>query len=154
MSLNGTYPVYQLDTGNADFTKRMLYDFYQNENSKKPNSVNATYVITGVQHPPEPPATNGDTRESDGDDIMQSSPYISSSMPNQDTVADTITSSIILAREEDLEGNAATNHADVVPGADDGYRCQIDISVNFFNPRIQSTTRSLAGPQCLDGCQP
>ncbi|OJJ88456.1 uncharacterized protein ASPGLDRAFT_54511 [Aspergillus glaucus CBS 516.65] len=84
--------------------KRMLYDFHHNENSKKPNSVNATYVITGVQHPSEPHATNGDAHESDGDDIMQSSPYISSSMPNQDAAADTVTgSSIILVREEDLE---------------------------------------------------
>ncbi|ODM19489.1 hypothetical protein SI65_04473 [Aspergillus cristatus] len=89
--------------------KRMLYDFHHNENSKKPNSVNATYVITGVQHPPEPPATNGDAHESDGDDIMQSSPYISSSMPNQDASADAVTtSSIILVREEDLEDAKST----------------------------------------------
>lgn len=84
----------------------MLYDFHQNENSKKPNSVNATYVITGVQQP-EAPAANGKTNGSDrdGDDLMQSSPYMSSSMPNQDDPAETVpTTSIILVREEDLEG--------------------------------------------------
>lgn len=85
----------------------MLYDFHHNENSKKPNSVNATYIITGMQQPPEPPATNGNAHESDadGDDIMQSSPYISSSVPNQDAVIDSVAAaSIILVREEDLEG--------------------------------------------------
>ena len=84
----------------------MLYEFHQNENSKKPNSVNATYVITGVQQP-EPPAANGATKEADddGDDFMQSSPYISSSMPNQESSTEGVpTSSIILVREEDLEG--------------------------------------------------
>lgn len=35
---------------------------------------------------------------------MQSSPYLPSSMPNQDDASDSIrTTSIILAREEDLE---------------------------------------------------
>ena len=83
----------------------MLYDFHQNENSKKPNSVNATYVITGVQQL-EAPAANGKANDDgDGDDFMQSSPYISSSMPNLDDPAETVpTISIILVREEDLEG--------------------------------------------------
>ena len=45
----------------------MLYEFHQNENSKKPNSVNATYVITGVQQLPEPPATNGNANDFDGE---------------------------------------------------------------------------------------
>lgn len=85
----------------------MLYEFHHNENFKKPNSVNATYVITGVQQRPEPPATSGDAHESDadGDDIMQSSPYVSGSMSNQDAVVDSVAAaSIILVREEDLEG--------------------------------------------------
>ena len=92
----------------------MLYEFHRNENSKKPNSVNATYVITGVQQVPEPPATNGNANDfdGDGDDIMQSSPYISSSMPNQDEVIDSIpTTSIILVREEDLEGTEKPVHS-------------------------------------------
>lgn len=88
------------------YRTRVLYEFHQNENSKKPNSVNATYVITGVQQP-EPPAANGAANEADGDgdDFMQSSPYISSSMPNQESSIEAVpTSSIILVREEDLEG--------------------------------------------------
>ena len=125
----------------------MLYSFHHSENSKKPNSVDATYVITGVQHPPEPPATTGD-------DIMQSSPYISSSMPNQDDLASAVTtSSIILVREEDLEGNATIDSSGMVLVADTGYRCEIDVPVNFVYSHIQSPVRSSAGSQCLDGCQ-
>lgn len=81
---------------------RILYEFHRTENAKKPQSVHATYVISGVQKPPEPPATNG---HADEDEVMQSSPYIPSSMPNQDLTPDSSRiASIILAREEDLEG--------------------------------------------------
>lgn len=133
----------------------MLYDFHHNENSKKPNSVNATYVIAGAQYPPESPATNGDAHESDGDHIMQSSPYMSSSMPNQDACAHTATtSSIILVREEDLEGHLADNISGMVLVADSAYRCEIDIPVNLFYPHIQSPVRGIAGSQYLDRCQP
>lgn len=84
----------------------MLYDFHHGENSKKPNSVNATYLITGIQNPPTPTTNgahaNGDDNE---DDVMASSPYLPSSMPNQDEITDDVrTASVILAREEDFEG--------------------------------------------------
>lgn len=87
----------------------MLYDFHQNENSKKPSSVNATYVLTGAPKPTESTANdaavNGNSNDDDDDDMMPSSSYISSSMPNQDAVPDQISvSSVLLAREEDLEG--------------------------------------------------
>lgn len=81
---------------------RILFEFHRTENAKQPGSVNATYVISGVQRPPEPPATNG--HANDKDEVMQSSPYLPSSMPNQDDASDSIPiASIILAREEDLE---------------------------------------------------
>lgn len=83
----------------------MLYEFHRNENAKKPQSVHATYVITGFQKPPvaETPATNGHTK--DEDQIMQSSPYLPSSMPNPDGSPELPrVMSIIIAREEDLEG--------------------------------------------------
>ena len=88
---------------------RMLYEFHRNENAKKPSSVNAIYVIAGAQKPPEPLPTNGTQAKHGGDDedeIMQSSPYLPSSMPNQDAAADAVASTaIILVREEDLEGS-------------------------------------------------
>ena len=86
---------------------RMLYDFYHSENTKKLNSVNATYLLTGIQKPPTPPTTNGAHANGDNneDNVMASSPYLPSSMPNQDTITDDVaTASVILAREEDLEG--------------------------------------------------
>lgn len=82
---------------------RILFEFHSKENAKKPKSVHATYVISGIQKPPEPPAANG--HANDEDEVMQSSPYLPSSMPNQDAAADSLRiASIILAREEDLEG--------------------------------------------------
>lgn len=83
----------------------MLFEFHRNENAKKPQSVHATYVISGVQKPPAPPATNG--HANDEDEIMQSSPYLPSSMPNQDETSESMRIfSIILAREEDLAGES------------------------------------------------
>ncbi|GKZ58720.1 hypothetical protein AnigIFM49718_004549 [Aspergillus niger] len=87
----------------STLAKQMLFDFHRNENSKKPNSVNATYIITGVQKAPETPSTTNGAQDS-FDGIPQSSPYISSSMPNQDVATDEIAmSSVVLVREEDLE---------------------------------------------------
>lgn len=98
----------------------MLYDFHRTENAKSPHSVNATYVITGIQK--EEPgngkaastAANG-TQENDNDDdeMMQSSPYISSSMPNQDSTSQAVgKASIILVREEDFDGIGTTKPLD------------------------------------------
>lgn len=81
----------------------MLFEFHRNENAKRPQSVHATYLISGIQNPPEPPATNG--HANDEDEIMQSSPYLPSSMPNQEVTSDQVRiASVIIAREEDLEG--------------------------------------------------
>ncbi|RMZ36735.1 hypothetical protein AFCA_008143 [Aspergillus flavus] len=93
----------------STLAKQMLYDFHHNENNKKPQSVNATYIITGVQKAPAP-ATNGHTNGEDNrDDVFPSSPYLSSSMPNQDSAPDTVaTASVLLVREEDLEDAKTT----------------------------------------------
>ncbi|PLB51212.1 hypothetical protein P170DRAFT_355306 [Aspergillus steynii IBT 23096] len=92
--------------------KQMLCDFHHGENNKKPNSVNATYLITGIQKPPAPPTTNGahaNGDDSNADDVMASSPYLPSSMPNQDEITDDVrTASVILAREEDFEDAKST----------------------------------------------
>ncbi|KAL4903241.1 DNA polymerase subunit Cdc27 [Aspergillus multicolor] len=89
----------------STIAKQMLYDFHHNENSKKPSSVNATYVLTGVPKSAEP-ATNGaavNGSAGDDDDIIPSSPYISSSMPNPEDEEQAPVSAVLLAREEDLE---------------------------------------------------
>ncbi|KAL4812774.1 DNA polymerase subunit Cdc27 [Aspergillus spinulosporus] len=92
----------------STLAKQMLYEFHLNENSKKPSSVHATYVLTGVPKPAEP-VRNGAVANGNGDnedDIMPSSPYISSSLPNPENESDQVPmSAVLLAREEDLEGN-------------------------------------------------
>jgi DNA polymerase delta subunit 3 len=90
--------------GTDIFKYRVLYEFHRNENAKKPATVHATYIISGIQKAPEPAPTNG--HANDEDEMMQSSPYLPSSMPNEDEASDSIrTASIILVREEDLEGS-------------------------------------------------
>jgi DNA polymerase delta subunit 3 len=85
----------------------MLFDFHRMENAKTPNSVSATYLISGVPLSQRKPATNGASH--DGDDVaMRSSPYMSS-MPQPDETEVEIkrpfrTTSFVLAREEDLDG--------------------------------------------------
>ncbi|KAJ9296529.1 hypothetical protein DTO271G3_5227 [Paecilomyces variotii] len=91
----------------SNLAKQMLYDFHRSENAKKTQSVNATYVITGVQKPPEKPATNGHAKDGD-DEVMQSSPFMSS-MPQPEVAEEEIrTTSMILVREEDLEDAKST----------------------------------------------
>ncbi|KAJ5811512.1 hypothetical protein N7474_007813 [Penicillium riverlandense] len=85
----------------------MLFDFHRIENAKKPQSVHATYVISGIQKPPPPPGTTGHGAN-DEDAIMQSSPYMPSSMPNQDPADAVRVTSLILTREEDLEAAKST----------------------------------------------
>lgn len=85
---------------------RMLYDFHKKQNQKKPGTVHATYLISGTKRKEEPPATIGGVKDVDGDDYMQSSPFMSSSMPQPEEDQGTGESSVLsitLTREEDLE---------------------------------------------------
>ena len=88
----------------AETLIRMLYDFHQRQTSKKPGSVHATYLVNGVPKFTNEPSLNG--QQKDGEDMqMQSSPYMNSSMSQEENEEDRIpTRSIVLAREEDLEG--------------------------------------------------
>ncbi|CAI7568668.1 unnamed protein product [Penicillium bialowiezense] len=87
----------------ANRAKQILFEFHRNENAKKPATVHATYIISGIQKTPEPAPTNG--KAIDEDEVMASSPYLPSSMPNQGEASDSFTTaSIVLVREEDLEG--------------------------------------------------
>ena len=82
----------------------MLYDFHQGQTSKKPGSVHAIYLVDGIPTITKEHSTNGET--GDGEDAyMQNSPIMSSSLPQEETEEYTIPSnSIVLAREEDLQG--------------------------------------------------
>lgn len=89
----------------ADISIRMLYEFHSTQVTKSPGSVNATYLLDGVPRAPKESSVNG--HRQDGEDThMQSSPYMSSSMPHQeDQEEEAVPSkSIILAKEDDLDG--------------------------------------------------
>jgi DNA polymerase delta subunit 3 len=80
----------------------MLFEFHQQQNAKKPGTVHATYLISGTK-PTEICATNG--KQKDGEDeYMQSSPFMSSSVPQMsEETGETSVLSISLVREENLE---------------------------------------------------
>ena len=82
----------------------MLYDFHQRQTLKKPGSVHATYLVDGIPTITKAHSANG--QAGDGEDAyMQSSPVMSSSLPQEETEEYSIPSkSIVLAREEDLQG--------------------------------------------------
>lgn len=83
---------------------RMLYEFHHGQNLKKPGSVHATYLLDGAWYPVVESQMNG--AQQDGEDVhMQSSPYMSSSMPQESNEEDALSSrGILLARQENLEG--------------------------------------------------
>jgi DNA polymerase delta subunit 3 len=82
----------------------MLFEFHRHENSKKPNSVHATFFLSGTRRAEKAVATNG-YHEKDGGDIDMSDAFMSSSMPQQEAgEAPVPTKSIMLVVEEELEG--------------------------------------------------
>ena len=83
---------------------RMLSVFYTTQRDRDPRSINATYILSGVPRAPNQSCGNG--HQLDGEDThMQSSPYMSSSMPDQDGQEEATPSRVVfLVNEEDLEG--------------------------------------------------
>ncbi|KUL83600.1 hypothetical protein ZTR_11288 [Talaromyces verruculosus] len=87
----------------SNLAKQMLFDFHKTENGKKPNSVSATYLISGVQTSQKLPAANGGSKDGE-DTVMRSSPYMSSMPQPEEKEPSMRTTSFMLAREEDLDG--------------------------------------------------
>jgi DNA polymerase delta subunit 3 len=84
---------------------RMLYDFHHKQNVRKPGTIHATYLLSGTKRPEDPIPLNGDAKKDGEDDYMQSSPFMSSSMPQpEEGTGESSVLSITLVREEDLEG--------------------------------------------------
>lgn len=84
--------------------RRYLFEFHQQQNAKKPSTIHATYLLSGTRKEEEP-ATNRDIKKDGEDDYMQSSPFVSSSMPQpQESTGEVSVLSITLVKEEDLEG--------------------------------------------------
>jgi DNA polymerase delta subunit 3 len=94
----------------------MLYDFHHTQTAKKPGSIHATYLISGILRSEQAPsqAANGFLSQPDEDTPMESSPFPSSypepepapsfesedAEPAEDTVHNT---TVLLVREEELE---------------------------------------------------
>lgn len=96
----------------ANSAKRMLYDFWEKENKKKPGSVYATYLVAGVKrYDAKLVLKNGDADRMDEDEPAPSSPPLpTSSMMDLsqrteqiDDKEDIPVKTISLVREEDLQ---------------------------------------------------
>ncbi|TVY43253.1 DNA polymerase delta subunit [Lachnellula subtilissima] len=84
--------------------KEMLYDFHSQQNAKKPRAVHATYLVSGTKRKETPVVTNGGAKKDGEDDYMQSSPFMSSSVPQpEEDTGETSVLTISLVREEELD---------------------------------------------------
>ncbi|KAI9053030.1 hypothetical protein LZ554_003300 [Drepanopeziza brunnea f. sp. 'monogermtubi'] len=84
--------------------KEMLFEFHRSQNAKKPGTVHATYLISGIKRKEYPIVANGGAKIDGGDDYMQSSPFMGSSMPQGDAgTGESGVLSITLVKEEELE---------------------------------------------------
>jgi hypothetical protein len=82
--------------------RSMLFEFHQKQNAKKPNSIHATYLVTGTKRSAE--HTNGKNGKHGEDVDMRSSPFMSSmpepEEPAEEPVKET---TVLLVREEELQ---------------------------------------------------
>ncbi|KAF1846787.1 uncharacterized protein K460DRAFT_367533 [Cucurbitaria berberidis CBS 394.84] len=87
---------------NVNVAKWMLFDFQQKQNAKKPNSVHATYLISGTKRRTQ--HTNGVNDRDGMDTAMRSSPFMSSMPEAEERTEEPVkTTTIALVREEELE---------------------------------------------------
>jgi DNA polymerase delta subunit 3 len=90
---------------------RMLFEFHQKQNAKKPGSVHATYLITGTRLPPKSQQSNNAESQDSEDAVMQSSPPIpnrSAPQAAEEDVEATPIRSLLLVKEEHLQKAKAT----------------------------------------------
>ncbi|GAB7361671.1 hypothetical protein MBLNU230_g1721t1 [Neophaeotheca triangularis] len=96
----------------CNLAKQMLYEFHRKQNVKKPGSVHATYLISGLKTPEQRSELQKPAPQQDGEDtVMQSSPPIpGSSIPLQEDGEESpaLVRGIMLAREEHVEQAQAT----------------------------------------------
>ncbi|KAJ4341312.1 hypothetical protein N0V95_007260 [Ascochyta clinopodiicola] len=86
---------------NVSAAKLMLFEFHQKQNARKPNSIHATYLISGTKRTAsEPNGTNG----RNGEDVsMRSSPFMSSMPGPEEPEEEPVKKcAILLVREEEL----------------------------------------------------
>jgi phage protein D len=78
----------------------MLYDFYTAQNSKSPNTVHATYLLTGYREEKDEDADE----DADGKDMqMEASPFNAAQQSDK-----TLVRCVVVVGEEKLTGTTAT----------------------------------------------
>ena len=82
----------------------MLYDFRRQQNARRAGSVHATFLLSGTTSIQRASVVSANGQADGGDVHMQSSPFMSSSMPHQDEEDVPLVTVITLVREEHLEG--------------------------------------------------
>ncbi|KAI9858027.1 MAG: hypothetical protein M1824_004493 [Vezdaea acicularis] len=88
----------------VNLAKEILFEFHQHQNAMKPASVHATYLLCGVRWQLDTNGTHSDVGKDGEDEIMQSSPFVSSSSQQEDPGDEVIPRrSVTIVREEDLE---------------------------------------------------
>ena len=91
----------------ADPPIRMLYEFHTTQRVEDPGSIVATYILNGVPKAPKQSYVNGHYQDGE-DTYMQSSPYMSSSVPHQNDQDEAAPSRVVvLVNEDDLEGKTS-----------------------------------------------
>ena len=90
----------------SNLAKQMLYDFHRKQNARKPGSVHATYLITGIKAAEKPQIKGTDSQQDGEDTVMQiSPPFPSSSMPRpeEDEPEPILTRTVMLVKQEYLD---------------------------------------------------
>jgi DNA polymerase delta subunit 3 len=81
----------------------MLYTFHKTQTAKNPNSVHATYLVSGIKKSDTLVASGA--KGKDGEDtVMDSSPFPSSWVETPDRPEPKVVKTITLVKEENLEG--------------------------------------------------
>jgi len=89
----------------------MLFEFHRLQNAKKPGSIHATYLISGTKRKEESFGIKPVVKKDGEDDYMQSSPFMSSSMPHpEEDTGESHVLSITLVKEENLDGRKASSY--------------------------------------------
>lgn len=98
----------------------MLYEFHKTQNSKKPNSLHATYLLTGRRLVQQDQSQVSDEQQMDGEDShMRSSPLPASSAPETQESGQPEFSSmkvVMLVKQEELEGESLFSMVFIFPG--------------------------------------
>ena len=83
----------------------MLYDFHQRQNAKTPSIVHAIYLMAGAKSLRKTIYGRGSNQEDGENSDIRNSPFMSSSMPQDEEEAIIPALMVItLVREEHLEG--------------------------------------------------